>query len=273
MGEPQPVIDGGAPDPAAARRAAGAAVLAIGNELLSGKVRDLNVAFFIEQLRELGMPLLLVQIIPDVPAVIAETVAWARDRYEVVFTTGGVGPTHDDVTVEAVAAAFAQPLVRSEVLHAGIAKFYRGQLTDGVLRMALIPEGAILEDANGLAVPCVRVDNVWIFPGEPNILRRKFLAIRERFRRDPFHLRRIRLRCEEPEIASFLLETERRIPAVSIGSYPRYDAETGHEVTVTLETKDGAALTRAVEHLLNLLPEEKIIEGPEAGPVNEASDP
>lgn len=237
-----------------------AGIICIGDELLSGKVEDLNVRFLTKELRELGLPLGAVMVLPDVVEIIADALCWLRPRHEVIFTTGGVGPTHDDVTGRAIARAFERPLQRSPELEQMIVDVYGGQATDAVRSMADLPEGAVLEYAPGLKVPCVRIENVWVLPGEPTIMRRKFLAIRERFRREPFHLHRIRLRCDEPEIAETLAETARRFPEVAIGSYPQYDPDAAYQVMVTVESKCESKLQSAMEQLGHTLPKEHVIE-------------
>lgn len=237
-----------------------AGILCIGDELLSGKVEDLNVRFLTEQLRELGLPLGAVMVMPDVVEVIADALCWLRPQHEVIFTTGGVGPTHDDVTGRAIAMAFQRPLQRSPELEKLIVDLYGGQATDAVRSMADLPEGAVLEYAPGLKVPCVRIENVWVLPGEPTIMRRKFLAIRERFRREPFYLHRIRLRCDEPEIAETLADTARRFPEVAVGSYPRYDPGAAYRVMVTVESKNESKLQAAMEQLSRTIPEKYVID-------------
>lgn len=239
-------------------RLAGAAIVAIGNELLSGKVADLNVPLLTRELRELGLPLLEVRWIPDDIETIGATVRELSARFEVVFSSGGVGPTHDDVTFAGVAHGFGLELARNEELAADIARLYGPERTnEAVLRMADVPEGATLLTEEALKIPVVVVRNVYILPGEPTIFRRKWKAIRERFRRAPFHLRKVYTSLDEGVIAGVLEETERRF-GISVGSYPRYDTAE-YAVLVTLESKDAARVDEALAFLLSKMPPEAIV--------------
>ena len=236
---------------------AGAAIVAVGNELLSGKVADTNTPLLVRELRELGMPLLETRTIPDDVDYIGATFREVSARYEVVFSSGGVGPTHDDVTFLGLARGFGVPLVRNADLARDIAAFYGDATNEPLLRMADLPEGAVLLREQNLVIPVVLVRNIYVLPGEPNIFRRKFKAIRDRFRRTPFHLRRVFTNQGEGEIAVALDETEKRF-GIAIGSYPRYDAA-DYQVMVTLESKDGEKVEAALAHLLERLEKGAIV--------------
>jgi molybdenum cofactor synthesis domain-containing protein len=236
---------------------AGAAIVAIGNELLSGKVADTNSPFVVQELRELGLPLLEMRTIPDDLDRIAGTFREVSSAFEVVLSSGGVGPTHDDITFEGLARAFDRPLVRDPELARDIQAFYGAQTNEALLHMADLPEGAELLREPNLVIPVVLVRNVYVLPGEPNIFRRKFKAIRERFRRAPFFLRRVFTMQGEGEIAAALGDTERRF-GIAVGSYPRYDT-TDYQVMVTLESKEKSAVEAALEHLLSKLEKPAIV--------------
>jgi molybdenum cofactor synthesis domain-containing protein len=227
---------------------AGAAIVAVGNELLSGKVADTNTPLLIRELRELGLPVLETRTIPDDLDRIADTFREVSAAYEVVFSSGGVGPTHDDITFLGLARAFGVPVVRNAELARDIAAFYGEQTNEPLLRMADIPEGAAMLREKDLVIPVVLVRNIYVLPGEPNIFRRKFKAIRERFRRAPFVLRKLFTMQGEGEIAEFLSEAEKGF-GIAIGSYPRYDS-TEYQVMVTLESKEREPVERALEWLL-----------------------
>ncbi len=225
----------------------GAAIVAVGNELLSGKVLDQNVPFLVKELRELGLPLLEARWIPDELEAIAGTFRELSARAEVVFSSGGVGPTHDDVTFEGIARAFGVPLVRHPELAFEISKFYGEKTNDALLRMADLPEGAILIRDRGLAMSVVQVRNVYVLPGVPKFFQLKFHAIKERFRREPFHLRKLYVSLDEGDIAKDLDEAEKRFK-ISVGSYPRYDGA-DYTVLITLESKDAARVEDALAFL------------------------
>lgn len=238
--------------------AAGAAIVAIGNELLSGKVQDTNVAFLVRELRELGLPLLEVRWIPDIVETIAATFREVSPRVEVVFSSGGVGPTHDDMTLAGLARAFDVPLRRDPELARLIGAFYGERVNESLLRMADLPANATLLHEPPLKIPVVRVANIYVLPGEPGIFRRKFTAIRERFRRAPFHLRKVFTSLDEGDIAVDLEEAERRF-GVAVGSYPRYDEGAPYRVMVTLEGKERERVDEAVAWLLGRVPKEGVV--------------
>lgn len=229
--------------------------MAIGNELLSGKVRDQNVHYLAQELRALGVPLRLVLIVPDeVPAII-DALTLARARAEAVITTGGVGPTHDDVTVRAVAEAFGLDRVRDARLERDIQAYYGGRANDDVLAMADLPRGAELLRPVPFFLPIIRVGPVFVFPGEPGALRRLFDGWKEALRQQPFVLARLELDADEGELAPPLRTLQIEFPTVQIGSYPRFDEGAPYRVLVTLEGKDPEAVRGAGERLVARLRE------------------
>lgn len=236
---------------------ASSALVVIGNEILSGKIIDTNTPFLITELRSLGVRLAEIVVVPDEVERIAEAVSRVAARNDSVFTSGGVGPTHDDVTMEGIAAAFSVPVIRHPRLETLLRGYYEHQnlpLAARNLRMADVPQGAELIDGPDLRWPVVQMQNVFILPGIPEIFRRKFAAIRERFRNAPFVLRKIYVRCEEGPIADPLEDVAKRFPQVAIGSYPRMQpAEDGHRVLLTLEGKDALIVQAAVDDLLSTI--------------------
>lgn len=235
-----------------------AAILIIGNEVLSGKVADQNGPYLTRELRALGVDVRRISVIPDeVPTIAGEVRRLAAD-YDLVFSTGGVGPTHDDVTMAAVAEAFARPLVRHPALEAILRQHFGVDITPAELRMAEIPEGGRLVGEGNLAFPVVAVQNVYIFPGIPETVRRKFARIREQFRDRPFVLRRVYLRCEEGEIAEELRAVLGQFPDLQLGSYPIL-GETDHTVLLTLESLAGDEVERALAFLLDRLPHGSLV--------------
>jgi len=242
---------------------ANAGLIIIGDEILSGKTADSNTPFLIAELRELGVRLAEVAIIADDTAGIAATVRRFAEKYTHVFTSGGVGPTHDDLTIAGVAAAFDVPVERHVELEAQLRAYYdlRGQaVVERNLRMADAPRGVTLLQLPELPWPILLMRNVYILPGIPEIFRRKFSAMRERFRDAPFHLRQIFVRSEEGEIARHLDQIASSFPDVAIGSYPLLQpAEDGHRVKLTLESKLIAAVEKATDDLAALLGIETIV--------------
>ncbi len=248
--------------PAAARPAPNTAgIVVIGDEILSGKTEDTNCRYLIGQLRELGVALRGVAIIPDILDEIAATVSSFAGRYQHVFTSGGVGPTHDDLTMEGVARAFGTRVSRHPRLEKILRDFYGERLKERDLRMAEVPEGATLVDGDSLVWPVVSYANVYILPGVPEIFRRKFDGIRDRFRTAPFHLACVYTRDEEGTIAAHLDAVVAAHPAVSVGSYPRLapDRQDGWKVKVTLESKDAGGVERAADDLIARLGPESVV--------------
>jgi molybdenum cofactor synthesis domain-containing protein len=198
-----------------------AAIIIIGNEILSGKVEDRNSTYLASGLRELGVDVRRISVVPDDVEVIAGEVAAFSRQYDHVFTSGGVGPTHDDVTMEGVARAFGLGLVRNAELADLISERCGGKPNDPTLKMADLPEGADLLEADGLRFPAVAVRNVYVFPGIPEYLVKKFEAISERFRSEPFMLRKIYIKEEECFIVPLLDTVVAEFPGVDVGSYPK----------------------------------------------------
>ena len=229
------------------------AVIIIGNEILSGKFADENAPFLIQRLRDLGVDLLRVVVIPDVIDVIAAEVRAAAALFDHVFTTGGVGPTHDDLTLPGIAAAFQLPLVRNPTLAKVIADKLGPRVNDAAYRMAEVPEGAQLWWDGDVIYPLVVVANVYIFPGVPALLKLKFEAVAHRFAGEPVRTRRLLTEESEPEIADVLTEAAGRWPDVAIGSYPRFETQP-HTVIVTMEGRDDEALAACAAWLAERIP-------------------
>jgi molybdenum cofactor synthesis domain-containing protein len=235
-----------------------AAIIIIGNEILSGKVEDRNSSYLALGLRELGVDVRRISVIPDETDTIAEEVSRFSQEYDVVFTSGGVGPTHDDVTMQGVAQAFNLGLVRNAELADIVNERCGGAANGPTLRMADLPEGADLIESNGLRFPAVAVKNVYIFPGIPEYLVRKFEAIKERFRSEPFVLKKIYINEEECLIAPSLNTLVAEFPRIDVGSYPKVGLR-DYKVVVTLESTDPAELARAEARLMELLPEGVVV--------------
>jgi molybdenum cofactor synthesis domain-containing protein len=235
-----------------------AAVIVIGNEILSGKVQESNATFLIHELRELGVSLREIHVVPDELPVIASAVAAACGRFDHVFTTGGVGPTHDDVTIPAIAQGLGLELELSQDMAAVVHHFYGDDANAHLMRMAHHPRGSTLLWDNGLQFPVLVVRNIYVFPGDPAYFRKKWLAIRHRFRTEPFHIRRIFTCCGEGEIADLLEQTERCFPGVHIGSYPVY-GNPEYEVQLTIESKEPDLADQATAQLRQGLSTGKIV--------------
>ena len=230
----------------------------IGNEILSGKVVDVNSPYLCRELRALGVDVRRVLTIPDEIELIAKEVRAMSESFDWVFTSGGIGPTHDDLTMEGVSHAFGMPLEVSESIASRIERAVgSGGLDESQRKMAMIPRGAHLVDSGDLWFPVVIVRNVHVFPGIPDLLQRKFQSIRERFRGVPFVLRRVFVTQRESEIASVLNALLVEYPELLLGSYPRV-GEGAFHVLLTLESRDPDYVKRALDALVRRLPAEAI---------------
>lgn len=230
-----------------------AGLVVIGNEILSGKVTDSNTPFLARELRGLGVTLQRVVVIPDEIDQIAAEVSAFSKRYDVVFTSGGVGPTHDDITMDGVAAAFGRPLVEHAGLRAAIEQYVGKRVNAAHLKMAQVPEGAELIVDDKLAFPTVLVGNVYILPGIPELFESKVVSLRDRFRTSPYHLRQVLVRDNETVIAEFLNATLAAFPDLLLGSYPKL-SDPEYSVRLTLESKDESYVEKALADLVGRLP-------------------
>jgi molybdenum cofactor synthesis domain-containing protein len=228
-------------------RAPTAAIIVIGDEVLSGKVEEQNARFLVRELRKLGVAVRRIEVVPDVPEEIAACVRKASAAYDHVFTAGGIGPTHDDVTIASIAAAFSVPVVRDAQVAATIREVSGDRFFERDLRMADIPEGAELiygEGPTRSRWPVVALRNVYVLPGVPSILQRKFAMVRDRFAAPPFFSRAIYSRDGEGAIAHVLDRAAADFPSVAIGSYPHIDAS-DHKVFITLDGRDEVSVAQA----------------------------
>jgi len=234
-----------------------ASLLVIGNEILSGKVRDTNSAFLAVELRKLGVDLERILTIPDEVDLIARETRAMSEAFDFVFTSGGIGPTHDDMTMDGIAQAFGRSLETNQSMIDRMARSSEKPLNEAMKKMAVIPSGAEVLDVGGLWFPVVVVENVHIFPGIPELFEKKFHSIAERFSGVPFVLRKLYVRENESDIADVLNALLREFPELMLGSYPRINEE-HYRVMLTLESRDAEYVARATEILVENLPADAI---------------
>lgn len=197
----------------------------------------------------MGVAVKRIHILPDEVSVIADYVSQTRLAYDFVLTSGGVGPTHDDVTMEAVAQAFGSPLVERDELVQAIARRYPDGIPAAVAKMTLAPSCASFYFGQGFFFPLIYIENVYIFPGEPSLLQKKFEGARDIFRSEPFHLRTVYVNADEFAIALPLGETQRAFPDVAIGSYPKY-GKNDYKGILTFQGRDATQVSAAVDDFL-----------------------
>jgi FAD synthetase len=235
-----------------------AGIIIIGNEILSGKVRDENSHFLSIELRSLGIEVKRITVIPDKIETIGKEAVQFSKSYDYVFTSGGVGPTHDDVTIAAIASGFGVSLVRNEKIRNLLLARYHKEPNAAVLKMTEIPEGSDVVFRENMRFPVISFRNIFIFPGIPEYFRNKFSAIKEQFRSNAFHLKRIFLNSHEAEIAEVLNAVVTANNGVEFGSYPIL-GEPQYRIIITAESKFEESLNKAVDELLRKLPADVII--------------
>jgi molybdenum cofactor synthesis domain-containing protein len=206
------------------KRQVTAAVLVIGDEILSGRTKDRNIAAIAEHLTAIGITTREVRVVGDVESEIVAALDALRSRYDYVFTTGGIGPTHDDITADSVAKAFGVAIDVDARAEAHLKAYYdaRGlELTPARLRMARIPAGASLIDNVISGAPGFRIGNVIVMAGVPDIMRAMLLAVTPDLETgDKVLSVTVAVECPESEVAERLAELQRRYADVAMGSYP-----------------------------------------------------
>jgi molybdenum cofactor synthesis domain-containing protein len=201
-----------------------AALVVIGDEILSGRTHDKNVAQLATWLNDHGIRLAEVRVVPDQIERIGEAVNALRAKHDYLFTTGGIGPTHDDITVDAIAAAFGVPVIVHPEARKILEDYYRGRpggLTEARMRMARTPEGAELLRNPYSGAPGIKLGNVYILAGVPNIAASMLEALTGTLEGGrPVVSVTVGARAPESDVADLLRETEAAYPGVAIGSYP-----------------------------------------------------
>ena len=225
-----------------------ATVIIIGDEILAGRFQDENGPYLIRRLRQLGVDLVRLVVIPDKVQIIAEEVARGHARTTWVVTSGGIGPTHDDITFAGIAQALGVPLERRNELVA-VLEPRIGPLNPIASRMVEVPQGAEFWWDGDIAYPVTVCDNILVLPGVPTIFRRKFEAIAHRLADTPRSVIQLPCRARETRIAERLERASQRFPTVSIGSYPRG----ARRVLISLESRDQGALEDCHQQLLGEL--------------------
>lgn len=232
-----------------------AGLLVIGNEVLSGRTQDLNVRFIATGLAAIGIPLREVRIIPDVAATIIEAVNEMRARFDHLFTTGGIGPTHDDITSECVAAAFGVPWEPHPEAWAEMAAHYGpGEFNPARQRMATMPRGARLIRSPGSVAPGFSIGNVHVMAGVPRVMQGQFTALAPTLQGGtPISMRAVHgVGLKEGDIAAGLGAIQADFPGLDLGSYPFYRAGRSG-VTLVAKGTDPAALEACIARVTDLL--------------------
>ncbi len=234
-----------------------ACLLVIGNEVLSGRTQDANIKFLATGLGAIGIPLREVRVIPDVVDTIVSTVNECRARFDHVFTTGGIGPTHDDITSECVSAAFGVPWTPHSEAWARMEKHYKpGEFNAARQRMATMPQGATLIDNPVSIAPGFTIGNVHVMAGVPRIMQAMFAALAPTLEGGtPIASRAVHAAgLLEGSVAAGLEAIQKRYPDLDLGSYPYYRAA-GNGVALVAKGSDGAAIDACIAEVTALVRE------------------
>ena len=236
-----------------------AAILIIGNEILSGRTQDTNTSTLATWLNSLGVKVLEVRVIPDVEQTIISSVNLLRKQYTYVFTSGGIGPTHDDITSESVSKAFELPYERHEEGYKILEAYYKpGEFNDGRQKMIWMPKGAklILNPTSG--APGFYVENVFVLPGVPSILKSMLGGLKNKIvGGNPIISQTISLRTFESHIAESLTSVQNKYQNVEIGSYPFFHAgKLG--VSIVIRSDDEKLINECSSEVMNFVNEKNI---------------
>jgi len=234
-----------------------AAMVIIGNEILSGRTQDINLQYLAKGLNEVGIRLSEVRVVPDTEAAIVGAVNALRAAYDYVFTTGGIGPTHDDITAECVAKAFGRPLIRNPeaaaLLEAHYARTGR-ELNESRLRMANTPEGASLITNPVSTAPGFQVENVYVMAGVPVVMQAMLDGLKATLQGGSTMLSRtVGGEVGEGIIAQALGTLQTKYPAIDIGSYPFYRPGGITGTNIVMRHTDAALLQQAITEAADLI--------------------
>ena len=236
-----------------------ASILIIGNEILSGRTQDTNTSTIATWLNSIGVSVAEVRIIPDIEDTIVKTLNFLRSKYDYVFTTGGIGPTHDDITAESVSKAFGIKYeVHKEAFKILEAYYEPGKFNDGRQKMSWMPENAnlILNPTSG--APGFNVENVFSLPGVPSILKSMLGGLTNKIvGGEPIKSLTISLKTVESEIANSLTKVQNENKDVEIGSYPFFHAgKLG--VSIVIRSEDQSKIDKCSSQILKFVNEKKI---------------
>jgi molybdenum cofactor synthesis domain-containing protein len=237
----------------------GAAAVITGSEVLTAKIQDQNGPLLIQRLRARGVPMRWMATVHDDLDAIVEAVTIALRRAKTVITSGGIGPTHDDVTVRAVATALGRGVERLPEMEALIREHYRDATTKEAMRLADVPEGSVLIPQEGTWYPVIQCDDVYLLPGVPQLFRLQLETVLARLPGKPVFAWALYLSRGETEIAAALDQVALELPDVAIGSYPQFDQGLDYRVKVTVEGEDERRVMLARDRLRRAFPNGAIL--------------
>ncbi len=231
-----------------------AAIIIIGNEILSGRTKDANIQFLCHRLEEVGIQVREARVVPDERSMIVETVRHLSSKYTYVFTTGGIGATHDDITAACIADAFDRPLVIHEEAYQILQNYYGEKLNEARKRMALVPEGSALIYNPISAAPGFQIENVFAMAGIPMVMQAMFEKLYPRLRTGvPIIHKTITCTIPENNIADELAKVQERHPHIDIGSYPYFLANGSYGVNLVIRGTDPEMINLAAEEVMEMV--------------------
>lgn len=234
------------------------ALLLIGNEILSGKIQDQNGFVATRLLRQSGASLEEICVIPDEREIMVRKIRQLSHDFNCLVTSGGVGPTHDDITMDCVAEALNDEMVLFPKMLAGLRKGYGERYNPSVDKMAYMPSKARLLQSKVLEWPLIVVENIYVLPGIPPLFQTKLTQVCEILGGDPFFLEEVYLSVDESEVAGRLFELDREYEKVVIGSYPAWGG-VAYKTRVTFESQDPDLVHRAREDFLSDISSEMLV--------------
>ncbi|MBY0280735.1 MAG: competence/damage-inducible protein A [Alphaproteobacteria bacterium] len=237
-----------------------AAIIVIGNEILSGRTQDTNIAYIGKRLGTAGIDLLEVRVIPDDEQRIIKTVNEIRPLYTYVFTTGGIGATHDDITAECIAKAFGRKLIENQEALAIIMDHYKGkfyqdqELFNGNRsRMAMMPEDVTLIKNPVSKAPSFQIENVYVLAGMPSVMQGMLETILPKLQKgEPFYYNTVTSNLLEGTIADRLTEIQNAYPMLSIGSYPFYQVP-NIGTSLVIRGQDKEMIQKATNEIIEMV--------------------
>ena len=234
-----------------------AAIIVIGDEILSGRTQDTNSNYIAKEMEMIGIDTSEIRVIPDKKNIIIESVNELRNKNDYLFTTGGIGPTHDDITADSIAEAFGVDLEINSEAYNVLKKYYKkinSEFNDVRQRMARIPRGATLIENSISAAPGFKIENVFVFAGIPKIMKAMLInSLKHLSKGKLIHSISVKIDAVEGDIAKVLESLNDENENIKIGSYPFFNSKNDFGVNVVIKSIDKECLILAEEKLKNYL--------------------
>ena len=240
-----------------------AAIIIIGNEILSGRTLDQNANFIAKRCTKIGLKISEIHVIPDIKKIIKDIVRKTSAKYKYVFVTGGIGPTHDDITAESIASAFRSKLILHKKAKSLLKEYYKKsdlELNANRMKMAHIPKGSMLIYNPVSAAPGFKIKNVWVMAGVPKIMQAMFTYYVEPklSKKGKIFFEEIKIYKAEGEIAHILTTIQNKFPEIEIGSYP-FMLPPKYGTNIVFKGNNKALIKKVIKQTQNIFKEKKII--------------